>query len=80
MASARASRDDKMRSRRTFSLAQRWEIGVFDQFACAARARTTTSGNSDGGVFSKQPRTSPVAGLMDGIVPTEMAVAAIRGF
>lgn len=37
-------------------------------------------GSNDGGVFSKYPRTSLVAGLIEGIVPAETAVATIREF
>src|SRR5580692_1280030 len=79
IASAKASREERMRSRRSLRRAARSAIGIFDHVACVGRARATISGMRDGEVLSKQPRASPVAGLIEGIVPTEMTMAAIRG-
>jgi hypothetical protein len=41
------------------------------------RARPTIWGSADGGVLSKYPSVSPVAGFIEGSESTEMAVAAI---
>src|SRR5258707_9437606 len=79
-ASASASRDHMRRSRKSRSRAQRSRIGTRPQRTCAARARATICGSAGGGVFSKYPSVSPVAGFIEGRVSTEMAVAAINRF
>src|SRR5260370_224658 len=60
--------------------AQGSRTGMRTQAAWAACARATNCGNDAGGVFSKYPSVSPVAGFIEGSESTEMAVAAISGF
>ena len=69
-----------MRSRKVPSRLHRARTGSSAQSACAVRARARICGSAVGGVFSKYPSVSPVAGFIEGRVSTEMAVAAISGF
>src|SRR5579859_3591456 len=75
--SASVPRDIIIIWRRTQSCAQRDSAGKALQVVCAARARDKISGSADGSVLSTCAWTLPVAGSIDGIVSTGMAVAAI---
>src|SRR5258708_1059817 len=77
-ASANSLREAMIRSRSSRNIAHRWRTVRFIHVPWAARARETISGNSDAGVLSKCASTSPVAGLIEGIVSMGMAVGAIR--
>src|SRR5580658_177910 len=77
MASANSLREAIRRSRSTSSCEQRFSIGTAHQAACAARARARISGTAAGDVFSNCARILPVAGSIDGILSTGVAIAAI---